>query len=255
MFAAVTPELTAAQRLAQFVALPPSVQAAAGRASDAAGADRPGAAVSTMAPTKRPSCGGGASAHHGGFCFGVEDQLRKEDRLRDADAAATAEAGATVQALAASRVDLLKLIRDGIKSREFIAGSGGTLARGKRHHVPAGAKAGKSLAFGVVTAVDRILAGATVTVLDRENGADEYARRLQCVLDARDATSDTREQISAGYRYHEWPTLKLEHGREPTYAEAFAGADVVIFDSSRKSSPPPPSRKTTATISRCSPRR
>ena len=137
-------------------------------------------------------------------------------------------------ALAASRVDLLKMIRDGIPPREFVAGSNGMLVKGKRHHIAAAKKVGKSLTIGVVAAVDWIIAGATVVILDRENGSDEYARRMDCVLKAQNANDELREQILARYRYHAWPQFRLEWGKDASYPAAFAGVDVVIFDSSRK---------------------
>jgi hypothetical protein len=137
--------------------------------------------------------------------------------------------------LAESRVDLGEMIRIGIPPRKFVPGSGGALVPGKRHHIGAPSKEGKSLSIGTVAAVDIVTAGGVVAVLDRENGADEYARRLEQVLDARKVSDEERKPIYANYRYHAWPTLKLEWGNDPgPYVRAFAGIDVVIFDSVRK---------------------
>ena len=136
--------------------------------------------------------------------------------------------------LAQSRVDLIEMIENGIPERQFVPGTGGALVKGKRHHIAASAKTGKSLAIGIVLAVDVVFAGGAVVVLDRENGSDEYARRLGSVLDARKATKEQRELVRANYRYHVWPVLKLEWGTEPDYPAAFSGADLVIFDSTRK---------------------
>jgi hypothetical protein len=137
--------------------------------------------------------------------------------------------------LAESRVDLGEMIRIGIPPRKFVPGSGGAFVPGKRHHIAAPSKEGKSLSIGTIAAVDIVTAGSVVAVLDRENGADEYARRLEQVLDAREVSDEERELVYANYRYHAWPTLKLEWGNDPgPYVRAFAGIDVVIFDSVRK---------------------
>jgi hypothetical protein len=143
-------------------------------------------------------------------------------------------ATATADALAASRINLMALIRDGIPEREFVPGTGDALVRGKRHHIAAPPKDGKSLSIGVVAAIDIVAAGGTVVLLDRENGAEEYARRFEVVLDARKASQELRELVEKNYHYHAWPNLKLEWGKDPAYAQAFKGAGLVIFDSSRK---------------------
>ena len=95
--------------------------------------------------------------------------------------------------------------------------------------MPSPTGVGKSLvALAIsVTIVER---GGIVVILDVENGADEYARRLDDVLAARDpsARNACRERLA----YHEWPTLRLTW-RGPEWAAAFAGADLVVFDSSR----------------------
>jgi len=82
--------------------------------------------------------------------------------------------------------------------------------------------------------VDVVAAGGTVVVLDRENGAAEYADRLNDVLAARKADADLADAIDQRFRYHAWPQLKLEWGGSDDYPAAFAGVDLVIFDSSRK---------------------
>lgn len=144
-------------------------------------------------------------------------------------------AGTSIRdALDASRVDLMAMIRDGIPEREFLPGTGDAIARGKRHHIAGEAKAGKTLTIAVVGALDVVAAGGTVHIFDRENGAEEYARRLEMVLDARHATDELRQLVARNYRYHAWPQLKLEWGKDPAYAEALGGADLVIFDSSRR---------------------
>jgi hypothetical protein len=136
--------------------------------------------------------------------------------------------------LEAARVNLVALMRDGIPPRTYVPGCRGMLVASKRHHVAAERKTGKSLAFGVVQAVNTIEAGGTVVVLDRENGADEYARRLDDVLKARSASPELIAAVEERFRYYAWPNMNLAWGKNAAYPEAFAGVDLVIFDSSRK---------------------
>jgi hypothetical protein len=87
--------------------------------------------------------------------------------------------------LEASRVDLIALIRNGIPERAYVPGCEPWLLAGKRYLIPATAGVGKSLAMETV-AVAVVAAGGRVVILDVENGADEYARRLEDILTARD---------------------------------------------------------------------
>jgi hypothetical protein len=137
-------------------------------------------------------------------------------------------------ALEGARVDLIQMLEHGIAPRRLVPGAGGWLVAGKRHHIAAERKTGKSLAIGVVAAVDIVTAGGSVAVLDRENGADEYVRRLHDVLEARAASVELRERVRRELRYYAWPTLKLEWSKSPAYPAAFDGVAAVIFDSSRK---------------------
>ena len=136
--------------------------------------------------------------------------------------------------LAATRVNLFDLIRDGVPDREFVPGTADAFAAGKRHHVAGESKAGKTLSIGLILAIDVVLAGGVVVILDRENGADEYSRRLASVLNGRRADEHARKLIESNYHYHAWPQLKLEWGKSNDYPEAFAGTNLVIFDNSRK---------------------
>ncbi len=137
------------------------------------------------------------------------------------------------EALKRARVDVIGLIREGIPEREYVQGTGRTIVKSKRHHCAAEGKTGKSITMGVVMAVDVVAAGGTVAVLDRENGADEFARRLEAVLDARDTNAAARKAVGARLRYYAWPTLSLDWRDDPSYAGAFADVDLVIFDSTR----------------------
>jgi hypothetical protein len=147
---------------------------------------------------------------------------------RDPRAFATAK-----EVLERSRVDVAAMIEAGMPEREFVPGAHGLLPKGKRVHIAAARKTGKSLAVGVVTAVEIVAAGGTVVVLDRENGPDEFARRLTDVLTARDADAALRELVRDRLHYHAWPALDLAWRDDPAYPAAFAGVDVVIFDSTR----------------------
>jgi AAA domain len=94
-----------------------------------------------------------------------------------------------VERLEASRIDLVAMIERGLPPRQMVPGSIWWQA-GKRHLVAAPSKNGKSL-VGLVHGVDVIEAGGRVVIIDRENGAEEYARRLACILGDRNGA--TRE--------------------------------------------------------------
>jgi AAA domain len=157
---------------------------------------------------------------------------------RRARSAAGLRPGSPEAALRRSRVDLIRLIEQGIPEREYVPGAAGLIPKAKRLHVAAPAKAGKSIAFGVVTALDIIAAGGSVVVLDRENGRDEYARRLDDVLNARGADEKFCREVRQRLRYHDWPALSLDWRDDPAYPAEFAGADVVVFDGTRSHTAP-----------------
>jgi len=139
-----------------------------------------------------------------------------------------ADGSSLAQRLADSRVDLLARLDGGIPERAWLPCSQNMLARGARHHVAAPLKSGKSIAFET-HGVDMTIAGATVAILDRENGADEYARRLRDVLN--DRPDSARDAVRDRLRYYAWPVLKLTDGAE--LARALAGVDLVVIDSTR----------------------
>lgn len=126
-----------------------------------------------------------------------------------------------------SRVDLVKLILEGIPERECVPGCDGWLLRAKRYLVFADAGVGKSLGW-LVVGVGIVRAGGTVAIIDVENGADEYARRLDSIIgeDAELAAACSR------LRYYEYPTLSLKWS-EGEWVDVLADCDVIIFDSSR----------------------
>jgi hypothetical protein len=125
------------------------------------------------------------------------------------------------------------MIEKGIPAREYVPGALGLLPKAKRLHIAAQKKTGKSLVFGVVVPLHVVAAGGTVAILDRENGAEEYARRLEAVLGARGADAGFKETARQGYHYHAWPAMRLNWGSDRGYPDAFADTDLVVFDSSR----------------------
>jgi hypothetical protein len=133
--------------------------------------------------------------------------------------------------LLSGRVDLIQLIRGGIPEREYVPGTD-WLIRGKRYMTVASAGVGKTLS-GQVVAVEIVMRGGTVVVLDVENGADEYARRLDRILEAREDTEVVMAACQERLRYYEYPALSLQWS-DGEWITACAGADLVIFDSSRR---------------------
>ena len=106
------------------------------------------------------------------------------------------------------------------------------LIKGKRYLTVASAGIGKTLATSVV-AVEIVINGGTVVVLDVENGADGYARRLEDILEAREDTKEAMSACTKRLRYYEYPALSLRWS-DGEWITACAGADLVIFDSSRR---------------------
>lgn len=130
--------------------------------------------------------------------------------------------------LADSRVDLLAYIDGSVPERAWLPQSDRMLARGGRHHVAAPLKSGKSIGF-LAHAVDMAIADTRVVILDRENGADEYARRLRDILADRPDTA--RDAVRDRLAYYAWPAVRLSDGAK--LAAALGGPDIVILDSTR----------------------
>ncbi len=130
--------------------------------------------------------------------------------------------------LEAARVDLVERIREGIPDRQYVPGGDGWLIAGKRYLVYSPPGVGKSLGM-LVVAVEVVRRGGIVAVIDVENGADEYARRLELIV------GDDEELAAAcsdRLRYYEYPALSIEWGEEE-WVVALADCDLVVFDSSR----------------------
>lgn len=101
------------------------------------------------------------------------------------------------------------------------------------------AKTGKSL-LALVSAVDGALAGRRWVILDRENGTDEYARRMQGdpgqgltgIAEARALTGRRAELVRSGVAYHPFPTVPWDDDADAL--DYLRGFHVVVFDSSRR---------------------
>jgi hypothetical protein len=128
------------------------------------------------------------------------------------------------------RVNLLERIRAGIPEIDYLPASHGMLVRGKRHQIVAPKKTGKSFSM-LVHWVDMAQAGAIIIILDRENGADLYAQRLEQILTARKLNPTDQETINALIGYYEFPRLGKHDQNDLT--EQFGHADIVVFDSQR----------------------
>lgn len=148
----------------------------------------------------------------------------------DTTADPSPQPGTPGAALADSLVDLIDLIRHGIPEPTFVPGCTPWLISGKRYLCPAPAGAGKSLVW-LTVAVTVVEAGGKVVILDVENGEDEYARRLEDILAARDDVS-LPDLCQQRLRYHAWPTLALTWNADEWAAE-LQDVDLVVFDSSR----------------------
>ena len=100
-----------------------------------------------------------------------------------AEASADVAPDSFIARVEARRVDLVALVKKGIPPRSYHAHSEGMLIRGKRHMWHGATGDGKSLVC-LVHSVRMALAGERIVVLDRENGADEYADRLAQIMNS-----------------------------------------------------------------------
>lgn len=130
----------------------------------------------------------------------------------------------------ARRVDLVRVVEEGLPPIEYLPASDGMLVRGRRHLIAAPAKEGKSISMEVHW-VDMAIAGAVVVVLDRENGQEIYARRLDDLFRARNFNKRQWEKVRAGLRYYEFPQLRRDDAEN--LVESFREADLVVFDAQR----------------------
>jgi hypothetical protein len=131
------------------------------------------------------------------------------------------------------RIDLVARVREGVPPREYHAHSEGMLVRGKRHLIAAPKKSGKSIAC-LAHWVRLALAGERAAILDRENGADVYAERLELIMDAWQLTPEQRTALDQDLLYFEYPRLRRHDGEDLAryFADELA-VRLVCFDSQR----------------------
>lgn len=138
--------------------------------------------------------------------------------------------GSFADRVADTRVDLVKLMDEDPQPPAKIPGSGGVLLEGVAHLWPMERKAGKSIAM-LVTAVDIVLAGGTVAILDRENGERRTALRLKDIAEARGLAPDHLAAIRDRLHYFAFPRIRPGDGAD--LRALFASASLVVYDSSR----------------------
>jgi hypothetical protein len=130
------------------------------------------------------------------------------------------------------RVDLVQTYQEGIEPLEVLPGSGGAIFKGKRHQIAAPTNDGKS--FGeLIRAADMAVAGARVVVLDRENGREVYAERLQIVVEARGWGPEEEKLLKENLLYFEYPILNRNGGDALQAVAEMFRVDCVVFDSQR----------------------
>jgi AAA domain len=139
-------------------------------------------------------------------------------------------AAESLRSLEDSRIDLVQAYQEGLPPVEPLPGSAGMLVRGRRHAAAAPAKEGKSLGY-LVMIVDMALAGVRVLVIDRENGADIYARRLEDIVKARGLTPRDEQTLHEHLWYYEFPVINTGTGGALTLMADLALADLIVFDS------------------------
>ena len=144
--------------------------------------------------------------------------------------ASAAQPSGFAERVAARRVDLIARVEEGLPPVEYLRASEGILIVGKRHLIAAPRKTGKSIGM-LVHWARMALADARVIVLDRENGADLYARRLHDITLAWSLRPRDKNRLRTRLEYYEFPRLRPGDGDE--FCKFATGADVVVFDSQR----------------------
>jgi hypothetical protein len=140
----------------------------------------------------------------------ARDRLGESHRPEDNGSGPDRDDQDALAVLEGSRVDLIERIRDGIPEREYVPGCEGLLIRGKRYLVYSPCGVGKTIGM-LIVGVESVRQGGTVVIIDVENGADEYARRLELIIgDDPDLAAACSERL----RYYEYPALSLEWGEE-----------------------------------------
>jgi hypothetical protein len=156
------------------------------------------------------------------------------EKVSDAERAVRAAAeqaplGSFAERVSKTRVDIVDLALHGDLEPPLPIPGSSLLLEGVAHLWPMDRKGGKSIAT-LVTAVDIVLEGGKVVIMDRENGKRRYATRLRDILTAR-KLEDRADLLAEGLSYYAFPKLKPSDMRE--FEEEIGSASVVVFDSSR----------------------
>lgn len=129
-------------------------------------------------------------------------------------------------------VDLVQIIREGIPPREYHVLSEGMLVKGKKHQCPGPAKTGKSLVW-LAHFARMAMAGERIIVLDRENGQDEYARRLNAIINDWKLTAIQIQAVQENLTYVEFPALRSNDADDLRMYMRRQKIDLIAFDSQR----------------------
>jgi hypothetical protein len=142
-------------------------------------------------------------------------------------------AGTFAARFLSKQVDYNKIIREGIPEREWHANHRGILAKRKRYLIAAPTKVGKSLSLQAQF-VDMALNGERIMDVDKENGVEEWSRRMQDIYRAYDLTDEERDIVGRNLLYFGYPTLRDGDGRNLVDLCGDLAIDIVCFDSQRK---------------------
>jgi hypothetical protein len=157
---------------------------------------------------------------------------RRKRKLADPSQNGQVDDDLTYEHIIGNRTKLIQRIRGGIPPRPYHALSHGILVKGKRHQCVAPYKVGKSIAWqSHLTQV--CLEGETVLYIDKENGADEFARRLECFIKAWDLSDEQQEVIEEQFIYIEYPRLRLDDEEALNGLISDYEVDILVLDSQR----------------------
>src|SRR5439155_25125674 len=108
---------------------------------------------------------------------------------------------------------LVKRIKDGIPPIDYLPESDSMFVKGKRHTISAPRKTGKSIA-NLAHCVRISLAEAKLIILDRENGGNEYARRLESIMASWELSARNKGRVRTHLKYFEFPRFRAGDGPE-----------------------------------------
>ena len=162
----------------------------------------------------------------------LSEKSKRREQIDEHNEPTWVEASSLDARLLTKHDSLIEVIKMGVPERKYHALSHGILVKGKRHLCAAPAKVGKSIAWQAHL-TKMCLEGETVLYIDKENGADEFARRLDCFVKAWKLTDAELDLIDKHFLYFEFPRLEITDGEGLNRVIADAGADLIVFDSQR----------------------